>query len=305
MTNTIDPRLKRLSYSGRTTLHSCPRKYQLEKISKVAREQNENVTFAFGHAVGIGIQSVLENKPWNTVVLDMLLLWDIPDLYAEEEKTKKSFWNAIFAVQSFSAIRNSALADYELAYFNGKPAVELSFRITLMDEFVYRGYVDVVLRHKITGAFLVLEVKTTGARYVSEAAYKNSSQAIGYSIILDTIAPGQSEYEVWYLVYLTTEQRYEILPFKKHFSDRAFWIKELVMDVQRISYYEEQGRYPSYGESCNDFFRPCEFFSNCQMSTGMLALPYDMENDKELTQEYMLELSLIDLIDAQLDRRQL
>jgi hypothetical protein len=303
MPNNIDVRLKRLSYSGRNTLHSCPRKYQLSKIATIPYDPSEaNVTFAFGHVVGLGIQCMLENKTMQQTVLEMLLAWDSPDLYDEESKSNKSFWAAIFAVQSFSAIRNSALAEYELAYFNGKPAVELSFRITMPDGFTYRGYVDVVLKHKVTGRYLVLEVKTTGSASVSEATYKNSSQALGYSLVLDVIAPNESEYEVWYLVYLTKTQKYEILPFRKHYSDRAFWIQELMMDVQRIQYYDEQGRYPSYGESCYDYFRACEFYSNCAMSTTVLQHPYDAAEDKELDTTYTIELSLLEIIQAQLDR---
>lgn len=298
----IDVRLKRLSHSGRTTLHRCPRKYQLQKIARVPHEPSDNVTLAFGTVVGLGIQCQLEGKSIQDTVFEMFLAWKLSDLYDSEDKTSKSFWTAIFAVQSFAAIRNSALADYDLAYFNDKPAVELSFRITLMDDFTYRGYVDVVLKHRITGKLLVLEVKTTGSKYVNESAYKNSGQALGYSLILDAIAPHESEYEVWYLVYLSTMQTFEIFPFKKHYTDRAFWIKELVMDVQRIQYYEEQERYPSYGESCNDFYRVCEFFSNCQMSTGMLSVPYDVEVDKEVGKEYLLELSLMEIIQAQLNR---
>ena len=91
------------------------------------------------------------------------------------------------------------------------------------------------------------------------------------------------------------------MPFRKHYSDRAFWIQELMMDVQRILYYEEQQRYPAYGESCNDYMRECEFFSNCGLSTRLLALPY-MEEDMQDKNEYLLELSLLDLIDAQLNR---
>lgn len=304
----IDPRLTRLSHSGRTTLHRCPRKYQLQKIARMPYEAEANVTLAYGTVVGLGIQCMLEGKSWNETVLAMLLSWRIPDLYAEEEKTNKSFFAAIFAVQSFQSIQLGPLAQYELAYFNNKPAVELSFRITLMHGFTYRGFVDVVLRHKVTGKLLILEVKTTGAKYVTEATYKNSGQALGYSLVLDAIAPGESEYEVWYLVYLSGVQKYELLPFRKHYSDRAFWIQELMMDVDRIVYYEEHDNYPSYGESCFDFFRVCEFYSNCTLSTQLLKVAYDPEKDmdkmdKEDSDGYTFELSLLELVNAQLDRK--
>jgi len=301
-TSEIDPRLLLLSHSSRTTLHRCPRKYQLQKIAGTPFHKEENVTLAFGTVVGLGIQCILENKSIQATVLEMLLAWRLPDLYAEEERTKKSFFLAIFAVQQFAAIRTSALAEYDLAYFNGRPAVELSFRIALPGGFKYRGFVDVVLKHKVTGKLLVLEVKTTGARSVTEATYKNSGQALGYSLILDAIAPHESEYEVWYLVYMSSTQQYEILPFRKHYSDRAFWIQELLMDVERIQYYEASGRYPSYGESCYDFFRVCAFYSNCQMSTPMLEITYD-EDTMADKNEYLLELSLLDLVQSQLDRK--
>ena len=298
----IDPRLLLLSHSSRTTLHCCPRKYQLQKIASTPHTKENNVTLAFGAVVGLGIQCLLEGKSIRTTVLEMLLAWSLPDLYAEEERTKKSFFLAIFAVQQFESLRNSTLVDYELAYFKGAPAVELSFRISLPGGFKYRGFVDVVLRHKTTGKLIVLEVKTTGAKVVTEATYKNSGQALGYSLILDAIAPCESEYEVWYLVYMSSSQQYEILSFRKHYSDRAFWIQELLMDVQRIQLYEEASRYPSYGESCYDFFRVCSFYSNCQMSTNLLALPYD-EDTMADKNEYLLELSLLDLVQSQLDRK--
>ncbi len=300
----IDLRIYNLSYSSRTVLHRCPRKFQLQKIAKQDREYGKSVTFEFGTVVGIGVQSHLQGKSFDAVVFDMFMAWELPDLYDEETSNKKSFFTAVFAVQSFISLASGILGEYELAYFKGKPAVELSFRISMMDKFKYRGYVDVVMKHKTTGKFIVLEVKTTGAKYVDEATYKNSSQALGYSIVLDTIAPHSSEYEVWYLVYLSSVQRWELLPFRKHYSDRAFWIKELVMDVERIQYYESQGRYPSYGESCNDFFKRCEFYDTCQMSTALLSLPYDAETMQDTT-EYLLELSLLDLINAQLNRQEI
>ena len=113
--NEIDPRLLLLSHSSRTTLHRCPRKYQLQKIASTPHTKEDNVTLAFGTVVGLGIQCLLENKSLPTTIMEMLLAWKLPDLYEEEEKTKKSFFFAIFAVQQFSAIHNSSLADYELA----------------------------------------------------------------------------------------------------------------------------------------------------------------------------------------------
>lgn len=306
ITYLIDPRLTRLSYSGRSTLHSCPRKYQLEKISKTPRIREDNVTLAFGSVVGVGIQSFLEGKSWNQVVIDMLFDWHLPDLFEVEPRTNKGFFEAIHAVRQFEAIQLTALADYELAYHEGKPAVEFSFRISVLGEFKYRGYVDVVLKHRVTGELIVLEIKTTGFTTINESTYGNSGQALGYSVVLDTIAPGRSDYTVWYLVYKTSLMEFEILPFKKAFSDRAVWIKELVMDCQRIETYETENHYPTYGESCRAYGRDCEFYGTCKMSTTVLSLPYDSRTMADKDEgNYTIELQLLDLIEAQLAREEL
>lgn len=300
-TDSIHPKIKDLSYSSTVTLHRCPRKFQLEKLAE-ENLRTSSVTFAFGHAVGLGIQMTLENRSQQEILMGMFQIWNV-DLLDAEEKDKKSFWHAIHAVQKFAALRDSPLlADYELAYFNGKPAVELSFRISMMDGFRYRGFVDVVLRHKVTGELMVLELKTTKFSRVDEAQYKNSAQAIGYSIVLDAIAAGQSDYKVLYLIYKSTTCEFEPMVFRKSYSQRAIWIQQLIMDVQLVEYYEASGMYPMHGESCYDFFRPCDYFGVCGLSTDKLVnlnKPYVPEDD------FMLELNLLDLLDSQLERKEI
>jgi hypothetical protein len=253
----------------------------------------------------MGIQSSLEGKNWNQVVFDMFLAWDI-DLFAEEDKAKKSFFYAVYAVQKFQALLPSLdLSNYEVAIFKGKPAVELSFRIAVKSGFNYRGFVDVVLVHKITGELLVLELKTTAMTNVDEAQYKNSGQALGYSVVLDAIAPLTSSYKVVYLIYKSKAQEYEVMEFTKSHTVRALWIQQLIMDVDLITMYEDNAIYPAYGESCYSFFRACEFFNLCGMSTARLIAPPPLPIGVEAEvkkEEYTLELNLMDLINSQLNK---
>jgi hypothetical protein len=154
----------------------------------------------------------------------------------------------------------------------------------------------------------VLELKTTGLKAVNEAQYKNSSQAIGYSIILDTVAPGLSSYELLYLVYVSSSQEYHPMPFTKNYSERAAWIRELLLDCDIIELYEKAEHYPKHGEFCFSFFRECEWMSNCKLSTKFLEVPYDPDAPVDRinnTSEFSLELNLMDLIDAQLDRQEI
>lgn len=300
----IPPLLRNLSYSSTNELNACQRKFLLNRLRSTKKQDTRSVTFAFGHAVGQGIQSTLEDKTEEQIILDMFLAWDYGDIYGEEEKANKSFWTAIQAVQRFTHIRNSTLlSDYELLFVDGRPAVELSFRITAPDGFRYRGFVDVVLRNKSTGELLVLELKTTSATNIDPAQYKNSGQALGYSVVLDRFAPGKSSYRVLYLILSSKTLEYTPMEFTKSYLQRAEWIHTFLIDIEYIKMLWEQKHFPQRGSSCYDFFRQCEHFNTCNLNplnqvpaANWEAPPADEEDD------YTIELTLMDLIDSQLDR---
>lgn len=304
-----DPRILNLSYSSLLTLHSCPRKYQLDKLqatSERALSLNETITFSYGHIVGEGIQLALEGKSEDEIIWRMFLGWK-PELFADNPKQSKSFAHALYAVQKFTALRAQGFLDgYELVYYNGKPAVELSFIISLPNGFKFRGFVDAVLKHSDTGEIVVLECKTSSAANLNPATFKNSAQAIGYSVVLDVLFPELSSYKVIYLVYSTKQLNYDILEFTKSFSQRARWIRELVLDCDSILSYETQDLYPMRGESCFIYFRECNYLGLCQMDTHKLVKPptvgdiEDVENKNE--NDYEIKLTLADLISSQLTK---
>lgn len=306
----IDPRLKLLSHSSRTTLHKCPRKYQLYRLSseQIALEETkgieQGVTFAYGSAVGVGIQSVMEGKSEVQVTIDTFLEWDV-DLLDETPRQKKSFWLALFAVQKFMGLREKGFLDeYELVYYNDKPAVELSFNISLPNGFYYRGFLDAVLQHKQSKEVLVLENKTSSGT-ANSAMFKNSGQALGYSVILDILFPNLSSYSVLYLVYETRSMEYKELPYEKSLLQRALWLQELLIDTQLIETYEAYNTYPMHGESCFDFFRECEYLSLCTLSTDALTKPLTtailgrVEEDKT---KYDFSVDFYDLVTAQIEK---
>lgn len=300
----IDPRIKLLSHSSRTTLHKCPRRFQLYRLSATEIESADDaktgVTFAYGTTVGVGIQSVLENKTEQQVFMDMFLSWR-EDLLAENPKQAKSFWLAVHAVQRFVNIcAQGYLQEYELVYWEGKPAIELSFRITLPGGFQYRGYVDAVLRHKTTGQVLVLEAKTSSGN-ANSAQYKNSGQALGYSVVLDKIFPELSSYNVLYLVYSTKSKEFAEFSFEKSLLLRALWLQELLIDCKHIELYEEFDCYPMHGESCYDFFRECEYLGLCVLPTERLVKGYTEKMAQKIAEEsYTFDLDFFELVESQL-----
>lgn len=69
----IDPRIRNLSYSSLLTLHSCPREFQLYKlgadsegliIEEDETDSDQSITFAYGHAVGNGVQYALQGDSY-------------------------------------------------------------------------------------------------------------------------------------------------------------------------------------------------------------------------------------------------
>lgn len=269
------------------------------------------MTFAFGHVVGLGIQEYITHHDEVKTIWQMFLAWET-DLLADNPKQQKSFWLAVFAVQKFIAMTSRGfLFDWKLAWLTDsdgvkRPATELSFIINLPDGFTYKGFVDAVLENESTGEVMVLECKTTSANYVAGAVYKNSAQAIGYSIVLDVIFPHLSSYEVQYLVYKTKSQEFEALPFQKDYLSRALWIRELLLDVEILKLYDAAGVYPMHGESCNSFMRECEYLNLCTLSTESLTEPLS-ETDEEAIRskhkhDFQITVSLNDLIASQLSK---
>lgn len=300
---TIDYRIRQLSYSSLLTLHSCPRKFELSRkrtTYKAEQSTKSTVTFSFGHVVGEGIQLLLEGKSLEEVLFKTFLGW-YADFFDEDEKAKKSFAYACISLMKLDGMMKAGyLKDYELVYYEGKPACELSFVINFPDGFRYRGFVDAVLRNKISGEVIVLECKTTGTKYLAPAMYKNSAQAIGYSIVLDAIFPELSAYSVLYLVYQTGSQEYTQFSFAKTYLQRALWIRELLLDIDIIKMYESAGVYPQHGESCLSFGRDCEYFQTCNLSTDFLAKPCtEAEVDKT---DYQISITFEQLLDSQLEK---
>jgi hypothetical protein len=301
----MDVRLQQLSYSSILTKHECPRKFQLSRLrGKVIEEFPQlNNTFTYGHVVGLGVQLVMTGVSMEEIYWQTFNMWN-SDLLGQDEKQKKSYWEAIYAIRKFIAIRDNGLfEDYELVYYQGMPATELGWRIHLPQGFKVRGYVDAVLRHKYTGEIVVLEVKTTSMTNLNPALYKNSQQAIGYSIVLDKLFEDITSYKVIYLVYQTKSQEWTQLPFVKNLLQRAQWLQQLAYEVDDVIRYENAGVYPIYGESCLNWNRECEFFGICSLNTEHLTTPITQKEVEFLANEkYTIEVTFEELIQLQLRR---
>ena len=283
-----------LSYSSLNLLHDCPRKFQLYRlIPHLAKEQS--VHLSYGTVVGIGMQDLFSGRSMDDIVFDMFLAWDM-DIDFVDLKAGKSLWFAIEAIQHFeAALQATDLRNWEPVIIDDKPAAELGFRIKAGSYF-YRGFIDLVIRHKETGEIAVLECKTTGALYLNQATYGNSAQGVSYSLPLDQLFPDLSSYTVYYLVYMTATNSWEILPFEKHLHQRSKFIRDLICDVRTIEMYKEVG-FPERGSACVSFNRTCTFYGSCGMETSELV-PY-MEAYADDADKYQFTFNLEDIIERQ------
>jgi len=308
----FDPRLKFLSHSSCNLLHSCPRKYELYKMRSLPRADisvdfESAVTFGYGTVVGVGVQAILEGKDYEQALFDMYLAWE-PELEEEIVRNKKSFWEACFAVQQFSwEYKRSFSEQYELVYWQGKPAVELSFVVELPNGFFYRGFVDVVIRNKVTGEIVILELKTT-AMVPNSAMYLNSSQAIGYSVILDKMFPEKSAFSVLYKVYHSSSREFVEFEYEKSLLQRATWLRDVLIDCQVIEVYSNYGNFPQYGNHCYSFSRECDFLGVCDFDNKHLAHPYTEADEAAIEKEkgsYDFYVTFEELLQSQVDKGEL
>lgn len=303
--------IRTISYSALLTLHSCPRRFELNRLTGSALDPDYDEDAAghlsFGSVVGNGVQEYLISKDLDKAIFRAFLDWKDNLDSDRGEKSAKTFWHAVKAIQAFVEIVNGPLSQYELAYFQGRPAVELGFRVDCGDGFTYRGKLDALLIHRTKREFLPLECKTTGWNYLDEAMYGNSSQGIGYGIVIDRVAHESeiefSGYDIFYPVYMTKKQEWVPFRFPKSNTSRALWLQSILLDTGDIARYADLGYFPTRGESCFSFGRQCRHYGTCHLSNDLLVgdlskVPIKLDK----VSEYTLDFSMEELVEAQVGR---
>jgi hypothetical protein len=253
------------TYSTTEVFHACPRKFAIKKM-QAATGTNERLntpTFAFGHAVGAGVAVYDATQDMRQAIWAAMLAWDM-DLFADERKTGrkngKSFHEAVWALYEYRTFyeEETDLRDYEVV------GIEQTVAVDFGDEHFYSGHIDELLRNKYTGTYRVKENKTTGFSNIDPSLYSNSDQALGYSVVIDTLGGG--EYEVLYTIYSSTEQRWVQYSFVKQTYKKADWIQDQLLINQQIDHYSELKFFPKRGGACFDYMRRCEYYETCDIS---------------------------------------
>jgi PD-(D/E)XK nuclease superfamily len=296
--------LHQLSNSTLSTKHTCARKFQIQKLT-----QPDRVKYAyleFGTVLGIGIQLATAGMAEQDIIFEMMKAWKMQLDDDSRAKQRQTFWHAVHAVLLFNRqIKDSIFgADWELAIIDGKPAIELGFRIALPNGFYYRGYIDLILQNKKTGEIMVVEAKNSSLKYSNEAQWKNSGQALGYSLVLDYLKPELSSYRLLFLVYLTHNSEFIPYPFVKQSSQRARWLESLITECEDVARWEQKDTFPMYGDACFKYSKPCEFFDTCEFSDRALFNAGRIAQlEKGISDErYDFEINFHDIVIRQLER---
>lgn len=254
------------TYSTAEVFHACPRKYELKKMQAAhgGSERVNSTTFAFGHAVGAGVATFDATQDLRRAIFDAFIAWDM-DLFADERKQGrrhgKSFHEAVWALYVYKTFceEETDLGEYDVV------GIEHTVAVDFEDGHFFSGHVDELLKHKATGRVRVKENKTTGFSNIDPALYSNSDQALGYSVVVENF--GVSEYEVMYVVYSSTEQKWTQFNFVKPTYKRAEWIQDQLLINQQIDHYSELKFFPKRGGACFDYMRRCEYYETCDISS--------------------------------------
>ena len=269
---TLDRKPLRLSYSTLLMINSCERKFQLLKLQNI---QNQDITFDtrknnthldYGSAFGIGIQTYIITQNLEQAIWETIKSYN----YANETAAKNAT-GLVAGLQAFADQWDHSF--WEIAYHNGKPAAEISFKIILDQETqdYYCGYIDLILRNKLSGLQVITEIKTTGMRIEDVSPlYKNSGQGTGYSIVLDPIAGSQQA--AWEVIYLVNQlkannimPKIHLIPFNKTLRNRLSWLLDMKLDHERILQMIDIDHWPMRGSSCMAYNRACSLYGLCDL----------------------------------------
>lgn len=264
-----------LSYSLLEDLEACARKYYLYNVvgAKGNSHAKQSIDFAFGHAVGSGVQAALLGCDLEACYYETIINYTASTGIDLDPRIKKKLVHAMIAVREFYRIANYLRETYEVVEFNFNDSeiigVEPEFSIEFVKDAVYNGHIDVLMRHKITGIPKVIEIKTTVLQTVHPSVYSNSNQVKGYSLAVKYLQfagmlATTDKVDVDYYVFKAGKGEWESpLMFSYSNLDVIAYIKDIRTKLEVTKLYAKLDNYPMNGSACNNFFRACEFYNFC------------------------------------------
>lgn len=300
-----------VSNSSLGTFHSCVRKFFFSKIL-TGRREAPSLASELGHALHIGWQTWLETE--SRELSDWAYARRYPLLLNSDPTDGRSLEAGLSALDE---IRNNIkMAEWKLAsivdmYGNTRPAVEVEFELWIDGPLVggravvYRGFIDAILQHVVTGEFLIVDLKTTRTEDQNVAAeYKWNDQGLPYGLILQA-ATGKpvTNFTIAYLcTYVDiVDPRCVFYPVDKKEQDVNDWVQAFWLDIMQLRNYAAMEFWPRTAKSCMAYKHPCRFFGICEetrpqvLEAVIAAMPEPIgvdhsKEDKKPWVRYQLQL---------------
>lgn len=293
------------SYSIDTTFESCPRKFEFQHVYGVGAVGESGYAADVGTALHEAIQAWAmvaltevgdadesrEERQARAVDAGLYALmewwpWVLEAMGIEEKRAAVSQRSLNRALALYHAVISDSWWDaWELVYDDeGTPCIEVPFRIdhtsmpTFTDHrgneryFATQGKIDFVLRHRQTGEFRVVDLKTTNASVQSlDAKWRFSGQGPGYAVVLSQVLglPWREKgLTVTYLacVFGNLDDLHvapEPMTYTLSPADIEDKLREDYDRRSRMLSYGKMGWWPRRAGACESFGRVCPYFSVC------------------------------------------
>lgn len=263
------------SHSMDELFHACPREWQIKKLRAAIGERHysSNPTFAFGHAVGAGVAVFDKTHSLDQAIFAAFLAWNI-DLFAEQpldrrgHDPKKSFAWVVWALEKYEVFYHDELMlhDWEVVDMEATLLVDLQDgdEDSSRPSHLHTGHCDELLQNRETGQFKVKENKTTAYSSIHPAMYSNSSQTLGYAVIVSLF--GGTDYDVLYTVYSSSEERWVQLECPKSQLHKVEWVKDTLLTAEQMNVYSDEDYFPKRGSNCFRYNRECPEYGTCDLN---------------------------------------
>lgn len=266
-----------LSFSRLQALWRCPREFYLKELEAKPDGFSGNLHTAYGSAWGAAIQELFRTQCLERALVIALIEWDYHTWDDEWKKIRnKSFGECIQSIETFYHTQlPNLLKDWELAYINGVPGIELTFFIEISPEFNYQGHIDLVLRNKHDGTLCAWEMKTS-SRVQQEANWGNSEQTLGYHAVL-SYAKESEDKSTTRTIYIVNQVNklddrnanygFSYFPFELNETANIDFVNQLLLDANSIKMFEEANFWPKRGSNCVRFGSVCPYYGQCDVHT--------------------------------------
>jgi len=266
-----------VSYSSLGSLESCPRKFEFNKIWKNNKKRPRQFAAEVGTALHKAYQNYVVTQDKDAALWELLLAYP-HDLYIYQKNDYRSIQAAIITMDAM--IESNLFNEWDIVDIKNHegdvvPAVEVSYELQIdgidFEEgtgFSHIGFIDLILKHRMTGKIGVVDIKTHRANAQDyEGKYKYNTQQVPYGLVLNHVLNlPVTEFEVFYFdVYVdVAEPRVNIYPYTKNHNDIQEWLQTCILKLQHIKQYKDLDYFPRTENGCIAFNSPCAYMDVCQ-----------------------------------------